>query len=221
MGQNGKYLYLVIGVIIGIAIGAAVVWWMQNYDFKIWFTFSGKDDKNKEIVDSFSDSEYNTEVKKDKSTIKFDKAKRNSDYNSLSDTNSSNSTYGSDSMQIEEGNDIVIAKDEYLSTKFIEVKGNYQKNTQKDNKLDSLLINDKTKTNNSNIIKTEFWRSPINYKGYKFMNNNLVLFGIYDFDEAALEYSNNKLYLVYKNSYYLIEKNSSFQSLIPIKKTKL
>ncbi len=218
MGQNGKYLYLVIGVIIGIAIGAAVVWWMQNYDFKIWFTFSGKDDKNKEIVESLSESENATDNKKDKATIKFDKAKRNSDYNTQSDTTSANYSSNSDSMRVDEGNDIVIAKDEYLSTKFIEVKGNYQKNTQKDNKLDSLLINDKTKTNNSNIIKTEFWRSPINYKGYKYMNNNLVLFGIYDFDEAILEYSNNKLYLVYKNTYYLIERNSSFQSLIPFKK---
>lgn len=216
MGQNSKYLYLVIGIIIGIAIGSAVVWWMQNYDFKIWFTFSGKDDKSKEIVENKSDNDIVSDLKKDKSTIKYDKTKRNSSYNSPTDTISDNYTSDTNTVISEGSNDIVIAKDEYLATRLIEVKG-FNRNNSKDTKLDSILINDKTKANYTNIIKTEFWRSPINYKGYKFINNNLILFGIYDFDEVILEFSANKLYMNYKNNYFYIEKTSNFQPLIQLK----
>lgn len=216
MGQNSKYLYLVIGIIIGIAIGSAVVWWMQNYDFKIWFTFSGKDDKSKEIVESMSDNDIVSDLKKDKSTIKYDKTKRNSNNNSQTDTISDNYANDTNTVISEGNNDIVIAKDEYLATRLIEVKG-FNRNNSKDNKLDSILINDKTKANYTNIIKTEFWRSPINYKGYKFINNNLILFGIYDFDEVILEFSANKLYMNYKNNYFYIEKTSNFQPLIQLK----
>ena len=216
MGQNSKYLYLVIGIIIGIAIGSAVVWWMQNYDFKIWFTFSGKDDKSKEIVENKSDNDIVSDLKKDKSTIKYDKTKRNSGYNSQTDTISDNYRSDTNTVISEGSNDIVIAKDEYLATRLIEVKG-FNRNNSKDTKLDSILINDKTKANYTNIIKTEFWRSPINYKGYKFINNNLILFGIYDFDEVILEFSANKLYMNYKNNYFYIEKTSNFQPLIQLK----
>lgn len=216
MGQNSKYLYLVIGIIIGIAIGSAVVWWMQNYDFKIWFTFSGKDDKSKEIVENKSDNDIVSDLKKDKSTIKYDKNKKNSGYNSQADTISDNYANDSNTVISEGNNDIVIAKDEYLATRLIEVKG-FNRNNSKDTKLDSILINDKTKANYTNIIKTEFWRSPINYKGYKFINNNLILFGIYDFDEVILEFSANKLYMNYKNNYFYIEKTSNFQPLIQLK----
>ncbi len=216
MGQNSKYLYLVIGIIIGIAIGSAVVWWMQNYDFKIWFTFSGKDDKSKEIVESMSDNDIVSDLKKDKSTIKYDKNKKNSGYNSQADTISDNYRSDTNTVISEGSNDIVIAKDEYLATRLIEVKG-FNRNNSKDTKLDSILINDKTKANYTNIIKTEFWRSPINYKGYKFINNNLILFGIYDFDEVILEFSANKLYMNYKNNYFYIEKTSNFQPLIQLK----
>ena len=231
MGQNVKYLYFAIGIIIGITIGAAVVWWMQNYDFKIWFTFSGKGDKYSQLTDNKNNEETILKDKFKNLKNKSNKVNNNTTYNYKGDTNKSiNKTdiLGNDSAssksnlysETENDEDIVIAKDEFLYAKNIKIE-NYKVNfNSKDNLLDSILINDKTKNNLSNIIKVEFWRSPINYKGYKFFNNKLVLFGIYDFENVFLEFLNNSIYLVSKNSYYLIEKNSNFQPFITSKSIK-
>lgn len=221
MEHNNKYLYLVIGVIIGIAIGAAVVWWMQNYNFKIWFTFSGKNDNTTEFVDKQTKSNEEIESKQNASFTKTEKTKRNSASISQSDSltnNYMNDVDRTDTVSNGNGDDeIVIAKDEFLFAKNIEIKGFTNQNNSNESNLDSLLINDKTQKASGNIVKVEFWRSPINYKGYKFINNKLILFGINNYDNANLVNRNGKIYLSYQNNNYLIEKNNDFQSLIPAK----
>jgi hypothetical protein len=135
-----------------------------------------------------------------------------------------NNEYSTDTSGTELRNNstdnIVIAKDELLFTRIIKIEGMNGNNSKKDAVLDSLLINDKTKKLPSNFAKVEFWRSPINYKGYKFNNNKLVLFGIYMYEDAILESRNNKIYLNYANTFYLIEKTDDFQPLMVVKLTK-
>jgi len=225
MGQNNKYLYFAIGVIVGVTIGASVVWWMQNYDFKIWFTFSGKNEKITELV---QDNEIKNNVsidKQDTKNIKNDKIKKNA---GLNHTDSLKNDYMNENEEIDtlnvtdsknDNNDIVVATDELLFAKNFKIEG-YNINSSNDKNLDSLLINDKTKTNSGNIVKVEFWRSPINYKGYKYINNKLILFGIYDFDNFQIEFFNNKIYIYSQKNYYLIEKNNDFKALIPMKVRK-
>ncbi len=227
MKQNNRYLYFAIGVVIGISIGASVVWWMQNYDFKIWFTFSGKNDSKTEYAENLSNTSNNDNDKQTSVSAKTEKNKKNinsaiqsdSITNSKYTDNKNNDSTASSSNYNEDNQDIVIAKDELLFSRNMKIEG-FVQNNGKENNLDSLLINDKTKNANSNIIKVEFWRSPINYKGYKFINNKLILFGIYNYDEAILEYHSNKIYLFYQNTYYFIEKNTDFQALIPVKLQK-
>jgi hypothetical protein len=48
----------------------------------------------------------------------------------------------------------------------------------------------------------------------------LVLFGIYIYEDASLEMRNNKLYLSYANTFYLIEKADDFQPLMAVRLPK-
>lgn len=230
MIQSNKFIYFIIGTIVGIAIGASVVWWMQNYDFKIWFTFSGKNKKeinttgtNTVTNNSDSDkSKANSGVNKTTS-VKKD-ASLNTYYGDTNSTSYQNNEYLEDTSRnvsnSKSSDDIVIAKDELLFTRIIKVEGINGNESKKDAALDSLLINDKTKKPPANFIKVEFWRSPINYKGYKYSNNKLVLFGIYIYEDASLEIRNNKLYLNYANTFYLIEKADDFQPLMAVRLPK-
>ena len=229
MIQSNKFIYFLIGIIVGIAIGASVVWWMQNYNFKIWFTFSGK---NKQEINSKDNNPAsdNTIDNKTKLTSNISKAlvvKKEVNFNMNDDSAlivDQSKVYSTDTSSHDTKNkssdDIVIAKDELLFTRIIKIEGMNGKNSKKDALLDSLLINDKTKKIPSNFAKVEFWRSPINYKGYKYSNNKLVLFGIYRYEDASLEIRNNKTYLSYANTFYLIEKTDDFQPLMAVKLPK-
>ncbi|MFZ4400058.1 MAG: hypothetical protein ACOYO1_08500 [Bacteroidales bacterium] len=224
MIQSNKFISFLIGIIVGIAIGASVVWWMQNYNFKIWFSFSGK---NKQELNILNNNDQNKSAK-DKSKINNNDAKtaltkiesRLSYKNDSSSMAQENDVFSIDSTVNNPSEDIVIAKDELLFTRIIKIEGLNSNNSKKDALLDSLLINEKTKKLPFNFVKVEFWRSPINYKGYKFNNNKLVLFGIYMYEDASLENRNNKIYLNYANTFYLIEKTDDFQPLMAVKLPK-
>jgi|GEM_PF-1016041 len=84
--------------------------------------------------------------------------------------------------------------------------------------LDSLLTDDrKARRTVANQLRVEFWKSPINYKGYKLSKEKLVLFGIYEYEDAALEIHKQQLYLRNKNNAYLLKNANDFQPLIPAK----
>ncbi len=229
MIRSNKSIYFLIGLIVGVVIGSSVVWWIQNYDFKIWFTFSGKNKQEISIADDnkASDNLNDKQPKKAHRNIaKPIPVKKEETLSSEDDTtsiiNQNNEHLTDTSSNYNEVNnnspdEIVVAKDELLFAKIIKIEGIDKNDSKKDALLDSLLINDKTKKPAANSIKVEFWRSPINYKGYKYSNNKLILFGIYMHEEAILESRNDKLYLNYENTFYLIEKADDFHPLMAVK----
>ena len=113
--------------------------------------------------------------------------------------------------------DVVVMKDQLLKSKSIEAKGKDNSLTAKNNKLDSLLTDETSQGRfTKSIFTVEFWKSPVNYKGYKKIRNKIVLFGIYQSDAVALRFMNKSLYLSYQNNYYLIENTSDFKPLMPV-----
>jgi hypothetical protein len=229
MISSNKFILFLIGVVVGIAIGASVVWWMQNYDFKVWFSFKGKDIQEIARNDNQNpDANQNDEkLKNTGNTVKTAYSKKAESYPKDNDSvlgGTNKASHYADSIKTEGNNsgddDIVIAKDELLFTRMLKIEGMSAAGDKREAALDSILINDKTKKPASNIIKVEFWRSPINYKGYKFNGNKLVLFGIYIYENASLEFRNGKLYLNYANIFYLIENTDDFEPLMAVRMPK-
>jgi len=61
-------------------------------------------------------------------------------------------------------------------------------------------------------INVEFWVSPINYRGYKFFRNKIILFGIEEPDAVRLFRRRDNIYMQIVNNYYLLEPTEEFAS---------
>jgi hypothetical protein len=113
---------------------------------------------------------------------------------------------------------IPIKKDRLIYAKSFTIQGIDLFNNDDPNKIDSLLTDNKASTLNKfkNIIRVEFWKSPVNYKGYKTGKNKLVLFGFDQFNMITFKMLNKTLYLKYMSDYYQVDKTSEFKSLVSI-----
>jgi len=124
--------------------------------------------------------------------------------------------------------DIVVKKDEMLISADVAVTDLNDKKTQEDKdglsnsvveKLNPAAgLPEKTNTTNA-VITTEFWVSPINYKGYRFLNNKLILFGIEEPDRVKLYRMKDNLYMSYQNAYFRILPSDDFVSYQKIRET--
>ncbi|MHC1708095.1 MAG: hypothetical protein AB9842_11340 [Bacteroidales bacterium] len=115
--------------------------------------------------------------------------------------------------------EFIVKRDQFLNTRTYTVAGYPDSLQRQNNRLDSLLTNDvRTKRLSPNTLRVEFWKSPVNYTGYKLSANRLILFGSFIPDEISLEYHNPKLYLKYRNNYYVLETSSDFQNLVTVKR---
>jgi hypothetical protein len=116
-------------------------------------------------------------------------------------------------------NSVNVKKDKLIFAKAFHVPGITLFNGDNPTKIDSLLTDNKSGIPNKatlNSLSVEFWKSPINYKGYKTGKNKLVIFGLDQFSMISFRMLNNTLYMKYLSDYYQIERSEDFKSLIPI-----
>lgn len=65
----------------------------------------------------------------------------------------------------------------------------------------------------ANIYIIEFWRSPVNYMGYRFNRNKIQLFGVSDtLDYRFIRSSDSLILFNNLDNYWLIERSPSFSS---------
>lgn len=103
-----------------------------------------------------------------------------------------------------------VSTDQLLFSRQVKI-GGYSENSNK--RLDSLLIDDKYSETNKGLLKVEFWQSPINYSGYKWANNKLILFGFYDFESVKISFVDGEYFLHYGTLYYLLESTNTFRNM--------
>ena len=114
-------------------------------------------------------------------------------------------------------NNISVKKDKLINAKSYNVNGIDNYFNISSAKIDSLLTDNQTETNDlSNNLRVEFWKSPINYKGYKIGMNKLVVFGLDKVEMISFKIFNKTLYMKYITEYYQIDNTSDFKSLNPI-----
>jgi hypothetical protein len=116
-------------------------------------------------------------------------------------------------------NEIQVAKDEMLFIKLLDVEGMIPESGRSD--LDSILLDDRNVKHLAGIVKVEFWKSPINYTGYKWDTRKLVLFGMFEFENLRIKYISGQYYLEYNQTYYELKRRDSFQSLFKVSDRQL
>jgi hypothetical protein len=210
---NRRQSVFIIGLISGLLLGSAFAIYLVNksfFDFRknreIFESLNPFDTKNKEVTDvegpqikTYSPSKY-----------KIGEA-------IIPDT-----VYEIDSTDLELMGYIdpyteseLVKRDELLYAMDVVLKGNAPRGGKN---IDSLLIDDKYSNNQDNIYRIEFWKSPINFVGYKLQGRKLVLFGIFEYRSIELLKTEGGLFLEYLDRHYRIEEHSDFAKLIPVKK---
>lgn len=125
-------------------------------------------------------------------------------------------TLGSDSSKISESiqeeEDIIVRKDELLFTKNIYI--NDLNKSDPTNKKDSLLqiLRGGKEFSPSSFVVVEYWKSPINYKGYKMGKNKVILFGLQNSEKSQIFRLNDNLYLKNNDKLYKLDNSAEFNS---------
>lgn len=110
--------------------------------------------------------------------------------------------------------DIVVRKDELLSTKTIEVI-NLDPLESNVNHSDSLLQKVSGIRDDRNSAKqyfnVELWQSPLNYKGYKMSKYKIVVYGISSADAVKVYKIDEEFYLKNASLVYKLEQSNDFK----------
>ncbi len=86
---------------------------------------------------------------------------------------------------------------------------------QRDAEMDSLLMN-RPLPKKSLTFTIEFWKSPINFTGYKRSHSKAIIFGVNEIEECNLYIDNHQYYLIINNRLFLLESTNDFKKLTEI-----
>ncbi|NVO03703.1 MAG: hypothetical protein HXX09_13485 [Bacteroidetes bacterium] len=249
-GPKNKYTFLLYGILIGLLVSFSVVWWQNSSGGGDWSLIKKVKTFFSSIFES-SDADSNITVKESDKTALYRSLKQKAQKNgkdSLSffdttnvdiyDPNAMDEFFASfngkmpDSLQLDSffksqkayakvKDDDVVMKDELLFSKTVQASG-INPNDKNGKNLDSLLVGDiNTKKNSKNIYRVEFWKSPVNYKGYKMGKDKVIIFGLFEFETVSLKLLNKLLYLKSGKDFYTIENTTDFKPLTPISNKSL
>lgn len=106
---------------------------------------------------------------------------------------------------IKEDTEINVAKEELLSVKNIKLID--LDKSQKDTLSAKLAgVNE----DNSTLFFVEFWRTPLNSKGYRMAKNRIILYGFSDFSSINLYKVDDTYYLKSEDQVYKLSSSSDF-----------
>lgn len=106
--------------------------------------------------------------------------------------------------------EINIATDELLSVKNIKII----KINDGASSTDSLAADVAgVKENSSDLYFVEFWKTPLNSKGYRFSKNKVLLYGFVDYTNVSLYELDNSYYIKCSDQVYKLFYGADFKSL--------
>lgn len=194
--MKNKIPTFIFGVAIGLLIGIIF------FIFKINEVFIElKETSNKQI--SISEKSNNT----------FDKTDNDKKNNERFKINSAKTikinSIEFDSL-INKDSEINIATEEMLSSKNVKII-----KVGSDSKINDTLVSKLAgvEENISDIFLIEFWKTPLNSKGYRFTKNKILLYGFFDFNNVILYELENSIYLKSSGQLYKLLTGSDFKQL--------
>ena len=130
------------------------------------------------------------------------------------DSISDKDSLGSSPLENNTDENVVVKKDELLFTKICAVIDLNDNKSEVTNKKDSLLqVVSEIKNDIPSTLNIEYWKSPLNYKGYKMTKNKIILYGMSPDDELKLYRFNRTTYLKSPSGTYSLEYSNDFRQL--------
>ncbi|MES2515005.1 MAG: hypothetical protein V4580_12715 [Bacteroidota bacterium] len=186
----------VFGVSIGLLAGVAFfIFKIDDYLKK----FNKPNIDNIKIVEQTvlkEDSEKKSESKPDKK-------------NPINTKNSPNVNYSEVDALLKE-DDVNVAQEELLSVKNIKVI-----DLDTDAKRDTLTgqLAGVTNPEYPNLFFVEFWKTPLNSKGYRMTRNRVILYGLSDFSSITIYKVDDNYYLKNDDVVYKISSGTEFKPM--------
>jgi len=196
----------VFGVSIGLLAGVAFfIFKMDDYLKK----FNKPNIDNIKIVEQVVSGNQNSE---NKERSKSDKKV------TVSTKNSPNINYNEVDALLKEEETINVAQEELLSVKNIKVI-DLDTNTKRDTLTGQLA--GVTSSEYPNLFFVEFWKTPLNSKGYRMTRNRVILYGLSDFSSITIYKVDDNFYLKDDDVVYKISSGTEFKPMELVQDTDL
>ncbi len=197
MRFSRKIPTFVFGLSIGLLVGVGF------FVFKINDLFNKMKDSAKSQITVVQQPVKNTDdedevKKKDKERFKIN----------LGKTNKVN--YSEVDSLIRDNSEINIATDEMLSIKNVKIIRISPTASANDSLAADIAG---VKDNASDLYFIEFWKTPLNSKGYRFSKNKVMLYGFMDYNNVSLYELDKSYYIKSSDQVYKLFYGSDFRSL--------
>lgn len=195
MSLRRKIPTFIFGVSIGLIVGAAF------FIFKINDVFDRLKDQAREQITVIEQPVKNVkeeDEKKDRARFKINLSK------------SKRVNYKEVDSLIKQDAEINVATDVLLSVKNVKVIKIGDNISQRDSSAAKLA---NVQENTSNLYFIEFWKTPLNSKGYKFLRNKIMLYGFLDFNDVLLYQLDDSFYIKCSDQVYKITYGADFRQL--------
>ncbi len=195
----------VFGVSIGLLVGVAFfIFKMDDYVKRF----------NKPTIDDIKVTEQtiiNAPVENKEQKNTSDKK------NSINTKNSPNINYSEVDALLKE-DEVTVAQEELLSVKNIKVI-----NLDGSSKRDTLTgqLAGVTTSDYPNLFFVEFWKTPLNSKGYRMTRNRVILYGLSDFSSITIYKVDDNYYLKNDDVVYKISSGTEFKPMELVNDTDL
>lgn len=198
MRLKRKIPTFIFGVSIGLIIAAAFFFFKLNEVFdRLKSAGSGHITVIEQPVEPES-------VKKEKSR------KENKERFKIDVSKSSKVNYKEVDSLISRDSEITIAKEELLSVKNVKVITIGDNIAGRDSLAAKLAH---VSENNSDLYFIEFWKTPLNSKGYRFSKNKIMLYGFMDFNNVLLYQLDNSYYIKCSDQVFKLFYGGDFRQL--------
>ena len=157
-----------------------------------------------------SASEKITVIEKTVDTTDEDEKTKNNNRFKINFKKSTKINYSEVDSLIKEDSGINIASDELLTVKNIKIIQIGEFIPSKDSSdIQKTRIDD----TNSDLYFVEFWKTPLNSKGYRFTKNKIMLYGFDDFSNLTLYEIDHSFYIKSSDQVYKLLYSSEFKQL--------
>lgn len=209
-----KFKYKIPPFVFGVSVGllAGVAFFMFKIDDYIKKINKPSIDNIKIVEQTVKeDSGKNTTSQKESN----DEKERHKP--TINTKNSPNINYSEvDALLKEEA--IKVAQEELLSVKNIKVI-NLDVRTKKDTLTGQLA--GVTSSDYPNMFFVEFWKTPLNSKGYRMTRNRVILYGLSDFSSITIYKADDNYYLKNDDLVYKISAGTEFKPMEPVNDSEL
>ena len=111
---------------------------------------------------------------------------------------------------IRDNSEVNVATEELLSVKNVKIIHIHPANGQNDSLAADVAG---VKENTSDLYFIEFWKTPLNSKGYRFSKNKVLLYGFLDYSNVSLYELDNSYYIKSSDQVYKLFYGADFKSL--------